>query len=179
MPAEERATTSGTLSKKPRIGDWRSAHKHHTRSEGFRGSSAARRRLVTCQGVVARHQPTLVVLPCGEASRRAGCGKSARPVRWAGWGNGAMPNGPSHRASPRLYPGRQPGIAAPQIYFLDTIYKSLPTVPPQSAQMKAMEVPSGPHTGFASSPCNPVMRRLSLPSALMVQISKSPSFLDA
>ncbi len=34
-------------------------------------------------GVVARHQPPLAAhrVPCGEASRRAGCGKSARPVR--------------------------------------------------------------------------------------------------
>ncbi len=45
MPAEERTLTSGMLSKEPRIGDWRSAYKHQTRSEGFRGSSAARRRL--------------------------------------------------------------------------------------------------------------------------------------
>src|SRR3954447_19482990 len=28
---------------------------------------------------------------------------TARPVRWAGMGNGALPQGPSHRAHPRLY----------------------------------------------------------------------------
>jgi hypothetical protein len=33
-------------------------------------------------------------------------GKSARPVRWAGRGNGTLPHGPSHRALPRLYKTR-------------------------------------------------------------------------
>src|SRR5262249_16041380 len=42
-------------------------------------------------------------VPRGEASRRAGCRRSARPVRRAGMGNGALPNGPSYRAYPRLY----------------------------------------------------------------------------
>ncbi len=41
-----------------------------------------------CHGVVARHQPKLAVrrVPCGEASRRAGCGKSARPA-YSDWKN--------------------------------------------------------------------------------------------
>ena len=34
---------------------------------------------------------------------RAGCRNSACPVRRAGRGNGALPHGPSYRASPRLY----------------------------------------------------------------------------
>ena len=39
-----------------------------------------------------------------KTSRRAGCGKSARPVRGAGRGNGAAPlGGASTRAPPRLY----------------------------------------------------------------------------
>ena len=35
--------------------------------------------------------------------KRRDSGKSARPVRRAGMGNGALPNGPSYRAHPRLY----------------------------------------------------------------------------
>jgi|SRR5882724_2449136 len=37
---------------------------------------------VTCRGVVARHQQSAAGrrVPCGEASRKAGCRKSARPV---------------------------------------------------------------------------------------------------
>jgi hypothetical protein len=42
-------------------------------------------------------------VPHGETSRRAGCRRSARPVRRAGMRNGALPNGPSYRAHPRLY----------------------------------------------------------------------------
>jgi hypothetical protein len=36
-------------------------------------------------------------------ARRILCRKSARAVRSAGMGNGAMPHGPSYRAHPRLY----------------------------------------------------------------------------
>src|SRR5258708_40274974 len=42
-------------------------------------------------------------VPHDETSRRAGCLNRARPVRCAGMGNGALPNGPSYRAHPRLY----------------------------------------------------------------------------
>jgi len=51
-------------------------------------------------------------VPHGEASRRAGCRRSARPVRWAGMGNGALPNGPSYRAHPRLYQSRHGSMSA-------------------------------------------------------------------
>jgi len=56
----------------------------------------ARRRYVTCRGVIAGHQHKAADHrgPCGEANRKAECRKSARSVWWAGMGNGALAIGP-------------------------------------------------------------------------------------
>jgi hypothetical protein len=52
-------------------------------------------------------------VPRGEASRRAGCGNSARPVRERGSETGRWPLAPSYRAHPRLYQGTS--VCAPHV----------------------------------------------------------------
>jgi len=107
MPAEQRALTSGELSKMAR--SWWLAISLKTPSKtGAAGDCCVEGRRRVAHRAEAACGWFALRVPHGETSRRAGCLNRARPVRWAGMGNGAMPNGPSYRAHPRLYLFRCP-----------------------------------------------------------------------
>ena len=90
MLAEERALTSGALWTKPRIGDWRQPGTPlsiRTLLKRLYPAAKADADLVLLGAfAIARcfgsaHQLSVaVVCRGGETSRKAGCGKSARPV---------------------------------------------------------------------------------------------------
>ena len=90
MLAEERALTSGALWTKPRIGDWRQPGTPlsiRTLLKRLYPAAKADADLVLLGAfAIARcfgsaHQLSVaVVCRRGETSRKAGCGKSARPV---------------------------------------------------------------------------------------------------